>query len=121
MLVKLIGWLWIAGGVLFLLKPDILKNRLKKKGLRKVKRILFSIATAGGIFLIIASGKMDGVLAKIMAILGIVAIIKGVFLLKSKLSEKLLDWAGKQSLVYFRILSLLYILIGVVILSGIKK
>ena len=120
MLAKLIGWLWIVGGVLFLLKPDILKNRLKKKGLKKVKRILFSIAITGGIFLIIASGKMDGALSKIMAILGIVVIIKGVFLLKSKLSEKLLGWAGEQPLIYFRIASLVYILIGVIILSGIR-
>lgn len=120
MLAKIIGWLWIGSGALFLLKPNILKNKLQKKGLKKVKKILFSLAVTAGIFLIIASGKMDGILSKVMAILGIVAILKGIFLLKSKLSEKLLNWAGSQPLLYFRILACLYILIGIVILSKVR-
>jgi len=32
MFIKILGYFWLAAGILFLLKPQMLKNRLQKKG-----------------------------------------------------------------------------------------
>lgn len=121
MLTKFIGWFWIVLGAFFLLKPGILKTKLQKKGARKVKKILFAVAIILGISLIAASWKMQGLLSKAIMIAGIVAIIKGVLFLKSKFTEKLLDWLSRQPVIIFRVIAFIYIVIGAVILLNYRK
>lgn len=119
MLAKIIGWVWVIIGILFLIKPNFLKAKLQKKGIKKIKKLLFGIAIVFGIFLIAASGKIQGFVSIIIMILGIIAIIKGVILLKAKFAEELLDWVSRQPILFFRIIALVYIAIGVVILLGV--
>lgn len=119
MLAKIIGWVWVIIGILFLIKPNFLKAKLQKKGIKKIKKLLFGIAIVFGIFLIAASGKIQGFVSIIIMILGIIAIIKGVILLKAKFAEELLDWVSRQPILFFRIIALVYITIGVVILLGV--
>ena len=101
MLIRIIGWIWVLTGVLFLIKPNSLKTKLHKKGVKKVKKILFSVAVVLGVSLIVASFKMQGVFSKIIMVAGIIAIVKGVLFLKAKFAEKLLNWITNQPLIIF--------------------
>jgi len=116
MLLKIFGWFWIVAGVIFLLKPQILKNRLQKKGLRKLRKYFFALAIILGGLLISVGFRFQGLLAKIVMIIGIIAIFKAVMLLKAKTAEKLMDWSGSQPLIFFRIGACFWIFTGVVLL-----
>ncbi len=120
MLLNIVGWLWIVFGVLFLVWPQLLQKRLRKKGFKMVRRVLFlmTFLLAGG--LISVSFKTGGLVSKILMIIGIIGIIKAFFLLKSKAAEKLMEWFLKQPLVLFRAGGIIYIAVGVFILTILK-
>ncbi len=116
MIARIIGWLWIILGVISLIKPEFLKRRFQKKGLKKFRRIFFAIAFILGAYLISISWKIPGLLSKIVMLIGIVIVFKGLFLLKAKTTEKIVDWLSRQPLTYFRVGGLLYLIFGIIIL-----
>ena len=117
MLAKILGWFFIGMGMLFILKPQILQNKLRRKSAKVLRKYLFLIAVFFGILLFKAGWGHPGFLPKIIMILGIVAIFKGVFLLKAKASDKILKWYAGRPLIFFRIGAIFYILIGILILT----
>lgn len=121
MIARALGWLWIAMGVLFLIKPQILRNRLQRKTIRRFRKVLFLIAIALGVYLIGAAWKLEGIVAKIIVLLGIIAIFKGFLLLKAKAMDKIMDWLAQQPLIFFRVSALIYIGIGIIVLLGLSK
>ena len=78
MLIKILAWFWIITGVIFLLKPQFLRNKFLKKSKKILKRYLFVLAIILGSLLIAAGWKMAGILSKIVIIVGIISIIKGI-------------------------------------------
>lgn len=117
MLANIIGWIFVILGILFLVKPEILKNKLQKKSIKKLKKYLFYLALIISLGLLLASFKMSGVWAKIIAILGIIGVFKAIFLLKAKAADKILEWSSKQPLNLFRFGGAIYIIIGIAILK----
>lgn len=103
MLLKILGWVWVISGILFCWKPEWLLNKIQKKGLKKMKRFFFGIALVLGVLLIKAGWGIPGILAKIVIILGVLAVFKGVFFLKSKAADRVLEWYVKQPIYFFRI------------------
>jgi len=73
---------------------------------------------AGG--LVSVSFKIEGILSKILMIIGIVGAVKAFFLLKSKVAEKLAEWFSRQPLILFRIGGLAYLMVGLAILTFLK-
>lgn len=118
MLTAIVGWFFIIFGILFLVKPEILRKKLQKKGVKKLKKTLFFIAIIVSLALIMTSFKMSGVWAKIIAILGIIGVFKAIFLLKAKAAEKMIEWSAKQPVNVFRAGGLIYIIIGIIILRS---
>jgi hypothetical protein len=116
MIATILGWVLIVMGTLFLLKPEALKNRLQKKGLRKMKRYLFFLTISVALLFIGAAGNIPGLWGKILLIFGIIGIIKAFFLLKAKAAEKMMNWFFTKPLSLFRIGGCLYLLIGLIIL-----
>lgn len=118
MLVKIIGYIFIILGLFFLIKPAVLKRRLQKKVVKRSRKILFLILLfLGGLFLT-AAFKSTGILSKLLIILGIIALIKGLFFLSAKASEKIIGWFSTQPLIIFRFLAITYIILGIIMLSS---
>ena len=117
MFVKILGYIWLVVGILFLLKPQILKNRLQKKGLKKLRKYFVLLALILGALLISIGFKFQGILAKIVMILGILGIFEGIFLLKAKASDKIIEWFAAKPLIYFRLGACFYIAIGIILLT----
>lgn len=113
MLIKILGWIWLLMGVLFLSNPGWLRERLQKKSIKKVKRFLFSVAISFGFFFIMAGLTSGGLLSKVVIIFGVISICKAAFFLKAKASEAILIWIRRQPLYFFRICALLYIIFGI--------
>ncbi len=121
MLAKILGWLFVGIGILFFIRPNTLREKLKKKSIKRIKKYLCIIAISIGILLIKASWGIKGILAKAIIVLGILAIVKGFFFIKGKASEKVIVWFSKQSLLLFRFIALIYLGLGIIILLGFNK
>jgi len=117
MLAKFLGWFFIAMGILFVLKPEILRNKLLKKSNKVLRRFLFSLSVVLGILLINISLRYHGILPKIIMVLGVMAILKGFFLFKEKAADKILEWSLSKSIMLFRIGGCFHIVMGVIILN----
>ncbi len=116
MLANLAGWFLIIIGVIFFLKPELLRKRLQRKSHKTARKILFSLIIVISSFIITLAFKTQGALSKILGILGIIGIVKGFLLIKGKLADKLLDLYIKQPVGVFRIWAVIQIAIGASIL-----
>ena len=117
MLAKIFGWFWIIMGVLFLIKPQLLRRRLQVKSTKKLRKALFLITLFLAVSLILASFKAAGILPKIITLVGIIGIFKAFFFLKSKAAESLIAWISRQPLKIFRFGAVGYIIMGLIILN----
>ncbi|MFH1836768.1 MAG: hypothetical protein ABH862_01460 [Candidatus Omnitrophota bacterium] len=118
-LVKLFGMLAAAAGIIFTLKPDILKRYIEFWKRIKRLRIGGIISILFGIIFLMAASQCKWVL--FIQVLGIWAIIKGVLLLT--LGEKVMNsyfayWENKPASV-IRYFSLIIIAIGVLVLYAV--
>lgn len=103
MLSKILGVIWIILGLLWVIRPDILKRRLQKKMNRRMRRIVFVFIIMFGFLLIGSVLKAPGLIAKIVGIAGMVVAIKGIVLLTNRTNEKVFQWWSERPIVYFRI------------------
>lgn len=117
MLVKILGWFWISMGILFLLKPELLRKRLQKKGFKKFKKYLISLILVLSGLLIAAAWKAEGLLAKVVMVFGIMGIFKAFFFLKAKGAEKLVEWFADKPPILFRLGATFHIALGIIILA----
>lgn len=117
----ILGSFFIMLGILFLLYPESLRKRLRKKALRKIRRYLFIGAITLGILLISTGWQYEGLLPKILVLVGIIAIFKGVFFLKSRSADKVTEWILKQPVVFFKIFAACQIILGLMIIFGLKS
>ncbi len=117
MLVKIIGFIWVIFGILVLIKPQILKKKLQTKSIKKLKRSLFLLTIILSATLIITAFKAQGLLSKILMVIGILGIFKGFIFLSNKGAEKLIGLSSRMSLGLYRLGGAIYIVIGLSILK----
>ena len=115
MLSKILGAVWIVLGVVWLIKPEILKNRLKRKMTRRMRWVVYGFILMFGFLIVGSVLKVPGILSKVVGIIGMIIAIKAIILITSKTSEKLFDWWAERPLKYFRIWALFIIAIGVML------
>ena len=116
MLANFFGWLWIALGVIIVIKPQFLKNRMVKKNIRKIRKYFFLLGIIlGGILIKVGLG-FQGIIAKILMILGIIGVFKALLLVNAKTAEKLVEISEKFPLSLYRVGGIFYITIGITIL-----
>ncbi|NQT23228.1 MAG: hypothetical protein HQ579_07340 [Candidatus Omnitrophica bacterium] len=113
---KIVGIIWIILGGLWALKPQILKNRLKKKMTRKIKWIVYGFIIVFGLILLGSVIKAPGAVAKIAGFIGIIIAIRVMVLLTTKTSEKAINWWAEKPLIVFRIWGLVIFVIGVMLI-----
>ncbi len=116
MFAKILGWVWVIMGVIFLIKPQLLKNRLQKKGIKKIRKYLFCVALALSSMILSIAWNSEGILAKIVFIFGLIGIFKSMFFLKEKTSENLVQWLSIQPIKFFSIGAALQICFGIMLL-----
>lgn len=121
MLSYIVGSFFIMLGILFLLYPESLRKRLRKRALRKIRKYLFAGAITLGILLISTGWQYKGLFPKILVFVGIIAIFKGVFFVKSKSADKGTEWILKQPVIFFKIFAACQIILGFLIIFGLKN
>lgn len=115
MFAKILGIAWVIFGVIFLLKPQMLKNRLQKKGLKKIRKYLFAAALAISSVILSVAWNSQGILAKIVFVFGVIGVFKSMFFLKEKTSQKLIEWLSDRPIKFFKIWAIAQICFGLMI------
>ena len=121
MIAKIIGWFWVIMGVFFILKPNLMRLRFQRKSSKVIRKYFFAVALVAGVLLISAAWGFKGFLPKLLVILGIISIIRGVFFIKAKSTEKLSDWFSLQPLLTFQSIAAVQVVIGLLLVFGLKK
>ena len=116
-MLNIVGWMCILIGIVSLFQPEKLRNKMKKQGVKKLRKIFFGIALAFGLFLIKGAWGVPGVLAKILIVLGLIGIAKAFFFLKAKAADAFVAWFLEQPIKYFRFYATAYIVLGALILT----
>ncbi len=113
MLTNIIGILWIIAGLIGVIWPLRVKKKLARKVTRRMRRVVFGFIIVFGFSLIISVFKTQGMISKIIGVVGLVLAIKGIMLLTSKASEKMLGWWSERPVIVFRIQGIVVLVIGV--------
>ena len=112
MLFKIIGWFLIISGAYFFIFPKSLMRRLQRKSKWKIRSFFFFLAFIWGAPLIAIGWQKEGLLPKILVAIGVIALLKGIFFISTKASEKFIKWSSEKAPYVFRILSILQIIMG---------
>ena len=116
MIAKIIGVIWVLLGGLWLINPELFRRYLSRKMTRRVRRIvllflaIFLLMTIGSVF------KAPGMLPKVIGLLALIIVIKGIMFITSRTSEKFLEWVSARSTNTFRIWALFVLFIGIMLL-----
>ena len=116
MLTKILGTISVLMGLLWLMKPEALKNRVKKKMNRKLMFIVYGFIIVFGFMIIGSVIGTPGLLPKIIGIAGMIIDIKGILMLTRKGSGKITDWLQAKPLLFFRAWALFIITIGIMLI-----
>ena len=100
-------------GLFWLIKPENLQNRLKKKMSRRVRRIVYGFVLVFAFLMIGSAFRAPGFLSKIVAIIGMIIVIKVIMMITSKTSEKVFGWWADRPVVVFRAWALAVLAAGV--------
>ncbi len=121
MLNKILGILFLLLGILFFLKPHLFLRWIQRKAHKRLKVLLFGILFSLGGGLLKIGFSQPGWPAKVLMFVGLILLIKGIFILKAKAFQHILEISSRIPIKVYRISSLLYILLGLYLLYGLKK
>lgn len=118
MLSNALGTIVILLGILFFRYPESLRRRLRRKAVRKLRRYFFAALFCVGILFISVGWRHEGLLPKVLVILGIVVLLKGLLFLNSKATEKVTEWILARPVLHLKVFAVGQIALGVAILLG---
>lgn len=108
--------MWLLPGIWWLIRPERLKTRMRKKMTRRMRRVIFGAVIAVGVLMSGSAFRVPGILPKIVGLLGMVIAIKAIMLVTSKTSERIFEWWGERPLVFFRVWALFLVLTGIALI-----
>lgn len=115
-----VGGIFILVGVLSLFYPEALRRRLRRKAVRKLRRYFFAAAVFFGVLLISAGWKQPGLLPKMLVLIGVAAVLKGLLLLNSRASERVTAWVLARPILHLRVFAAAEIAMGLLVLLGLR-
>lgn len=115
MLSKILGTIWIVLGLWWLIKPESLKNRLRRKMSRKVRWTVFGFVIVFAFLMMGSVVRVPGIGAKIIGIVGLIIAIKAIMFITSKTSLKVLEWWAERPVGFLRIWAAFVIATGVML------
>ncbi len=114
--IKIIGIVIAAAGIVYLLKPDVMKWLMKffKQGNRIYFAGLLRLVLA--VIFLLAARECD--ITWVIVLFGILFLIGGllIFVLGPQKIRWILDWYQKQSVLFLRLLALIALAIGAIII-----
>lgn len=116
MIVNILGIIWVALGLLWTVRPQMLRKRLIKKMSRKMQWAVYGFVLVLIFSLLGVVIKAQGFFLKITGLIGIFIAVKGIFLFKFKISEKILGLWVEKSLLFFRVWGIVVLISGMLLI-----
>jgi hypothetical protein len=113
---NIVGSCFLVSGVLFAINPERLRRRLRRKGVRTLRRYLFAAALASGALLISLGREYEGLLPVLFIGAGVIMILKAVFLLKAKSAQLIAERLLEVPALYLRLYAVAQMAVGAAIL-----
>ncbi len=114
----ILGSILIFLGALFFLYPESLRRRLRRKAAWRLRWYFFVTASSLGILLISAGWRHEGLLPKVVMLIGLVALIKGLLFLNSRAVEQVTAWILERPVWHLRIFAVSQMALGGAMLFG---
>jgi len=114
--IKIIGIVFIAIAIVFLLKPGVMNPIMEffKKG----KRIYFAGIARLVLAVVFLLGARECDITWLIAIFGILFLISGlsIFMLGPERIRRMIDWFQKQSAIFLRVMAIIVLAFGAIII-----
>ena len=113
--VKIVGIFIIFIGILYLLRPDVMKRLMEF--IKKGKRVYFAGVIRFTLAIIFLLGASECYKKWIIATFGILFLISGllIFILGPEKIRQIFEWYQKQPLLIFRVIAVIVLACGAVI------
>jgi uncharacterized protein YjeT (DUF2065 family) len=113
--VKIIGILIVFIGIVYLLKPGVLKKLMEF--MKKGKRIYLAAVLRFALAIIFLLGASECYKQWVIAVFGILFLISGllIFILGPEKIRQILEWYQKQPSLIFRVIAVIVLACGAVI------
>ena len=116
MIAKILGMIWVILGLLWLVRPAMLRRRLTKKMTRKMKWAVYGFILVLMFSLFGVVIKAEGLFLKIAGLIGVFIVINAILSITAKASEKISDFWTKKPLAFFRIWGLVVLISGILLI-----
>ena len=115
-IVKIIGILIVFIGIVYLLKPGVLKKLMEF--IKKGKRIYFAAVLRFALAIVFLLGASECYKKWIIATFGVLFLISGllIFILGPEKIRQIFDWYQKQPALLFRIIAAIVLACGAIII-----
>ena len=113
---KIVGVIWVILGLVGVMKPETIKNRLKKKMSRALRRTIYGAVLILGLSMAGSVLKIPGILSKLIGLVGLIIAVRAALLFTSKTSSKLMEKLTDRSLQFFRIWGLFILITGLLLI-----
>ncbi|MCU0650800.1 MAG: hypothetical protein MUC52_01005 [Candidatus Omnitrophica bacterium] len=110
----ILSWFLIISGLLMIWKPDYARKSLAGRGFGIFKAYLVMLALFLGGFLVSAINRLNGFLALLVLIAGLLLLYKGFVFLQKTAAQKIGAWVEKIPLKYIKIYAVIQVLTGFV-------
>lgn len=110
---KIVSWSWILLGLWWFLRPAGIKKRMKGEFRKTLGRIFLLALVVGAGALFSAAKDVGGISGVILFVLGIIVLLKGLVLLRSRARDVVFAWWSDRPLWFYRAAAVALIACGV--------
>jgi len=98
-----LGWLWMIFGIWWFFRPARIRKKFERSYRKKMRWLLFTVMFVAAGVIYGAGRQLGGWLGMLFFVVAIIAMLKGLFFVSGKTSEKVLEWWGNQPDKVYRI------------------
>ena len=109
----ILSWFLVITGLLMIWKPEAARRSMAGKGFGIIKGYVLALVLFLGALLISVMSKLNGFIALVALITGIVILFKGFMYFQKAAANKINAWVEKVPLKYLRIYAAIQIVIGI--------
>ena len=97
------SWGWIILGIWWFFRPAGIRRRFEKRYRKGARWLLLTVLIICAGILFAAGRQLGGFWGILLALLGVIAVLKGLLFARGKVSETVLEWWSRQPVWVYRV------------------
>ncbi len=108
----IVSWGWKILGVWWFFRPGGIRRRFEKRYRKGGRLLLLTVLAISAGILFAVGRRMGGVWGTVLAVLGVIAVLKALVFVRGRVSESVLDWWNRQPVWVYRVSAASLFLLG---------